>query len=87
MAFQQFLNLYPDAQQREDAMFYLLKSGYHYAAGSREDKVKERMQQVVNDFDKLATSFRDSKYMEQAQEIYTKSRAALAAIEQNEQQQ
>ncbi|MCR4658716.1 MAG: outer membrane protein assembly factor BamD [Bacteroidales bacterium] len=84
VSFQAFLNLYPEAQQREDATFYLLRSGYLYAIGSREDKMKERLQQVVNDFDKFATSFRDSKYMSQAQDIYTQSRAALAKIEESE---
>lgn len=86
MSFKSFLDLYPEAKEREDAMFYMLRSGYLYAIGSREDKMKERLQQVVNDFDRFATSFRDSKYLAQAQDIYTKSRAALAKIEQSENQ-
>lgn len=76
-----FLDLYPEAPMREDAMFYMLRSGYRYAAGSREDKQKERMQQVVNDFDRFSNSFKNSKYLNEARDIYTRARAALAKIE------
>jgi hypothetical protein len=49
--------------------------------GSQESKMKERLQQVVNDFDRFAASFQDSKYLAQAQDYYTKAKAALAALE------
>ena len=83
-SFKRFLNLYPEAEQREEASFYLLEAGYRYAAGSREEKQRERFQQVLNDFEKFSTGFRDSKHMARAQEIYTKSRAALTAIEEQQ---
>lgn len=79
-----FLNLYPEAPMREDAMFYMLRSGYRFAANSREEKQKERMQQVVNDFDRFSSSFSNSKYLSEAQDIYTKARAALAKMEQSD---
>ena len=80
-SFKQFLNLYPEAPQREEAMYYQLEAGYRYAAGSREDKQRERMQQVVNDFDSFSSSFADSKHLAAAQNIYTRARAALTDIE------
>ncbi len=80
-SFKQFLNLYPDATEREEAMFYMLRSGYLYAIGSREDKKRERLQQVVNDFDSFSSSFTASKHLAEAQDIYTKTRAAIAAID------
>jgi outer membrane protein assembly factor BamD len=76
-----FINLYPEAPMREDAMYYLLKSGYRFAIGSREEKQRERLQQVVNDFDRFNSSFSNSKYLSEAQDIYTKTRAALAKLE------
>lgn len=76
-----FLNLYPEAPMREDAMFYMLRSGYLYAIGSREEKQRERLQQVVNDFDRFSSSFKDSKHLAEAQQIYTNTRAALATLE------
>ena len=82
VSLQRFLNNYPDSPLREDAMFYMLASGYEYGMGSQESKMKERLQQVVNDFDKFATSFHDSKYLSQAQDYYTRAKAAIAALEQ-----
>lgn len=76
-----FLNHYPESPYREDAMFYILRSGYEFGINSREDKIKERLQLVVNDFDKFATTFTDSKYLTEAQKIYTDSKAKLAELE------
>ena len=78
---QTFLNNYPDAPYREQAMFYIIVSGYQYGINSQEGKMRERLQRVVNDFDRFATSFKDSKQLAEAQEIYTKSKAALADLE------
>ncbi len=83
VALNQFLNNYPDSPYREDAMYYIIKSGYEYAINSREDKMKERLQQVINNFDKFAVTFKNSKYMSDCQNIYTKCKEALAAIENN----
>ena len=80
-SFKNFINLYPDAPMREDAMFYMLRSGYLYAIGSREEKQRERLQQVTGDFDRFSSSFKDSKYLAEAQDIYTKARAALTDLE------
>ena len=76
-----FLNLYPEAPMREDAMFYMLVSSYHYATNSREDKKRERLQQVINDFDRVVSGISNAKYLAEAQDIYTKTRAELAKME------
>lgn len=83
-SFKQFINLYPESEMREDAMYYMLVSSYRYAMGSREDKMYERLQQVVNDFDKFNSSFNNSKYLATAQDIYTKTRAKMAEINQKQ---
>lgn len=75
-----FINLYPDSPKKEDAMFYVIKSGYIYATNSREDKMKERLEAVVNDFNKFATTFQDSKHIKESQDIYTKCQALLATM-------
>jgi len=80
-SFKRFLSLYPEADMREDAMYYMLESSFRYAINSREDKMYERLQQVVNDFDKFNSSFSKSKYIASAQDIYTKTRAAMAQLE------
>ena len=80
-SFKRFLNLYPEAAEREDAMFYQLDAGYRFAINSREDKQKERLQQVLNDFERFNSNFADSKRLSAAQAIYTKARAALTDLE------
>lgn len=82
-SFKQFLNLYPEAEQREEAMFLMLDAGYRYAINSRLDKQHERLQQVLNDFERFSSSFANSKHLAAAQTIYTKTRAALTDIENN----
>ena len=81
VSLQRFLNNYPDSPYKEQAMFYMLASGYEYGMGSQESKMRERLQQVVNDFDRFATSFSNSRMMAQAQDYYTKAKAALASLE------
>ena len=76
-----FLNLYPEAPMRSDAMYYMLYSGYKYAINSREDKKRERLQQVVADFDRVVSGITDPKQLADAQDIYTKTREALAKME------
>lgn len=84
ISLQTFLNNYPDTEYKEMAMIYQLLSGYEYAINSKESKMKERLQQVVNDFDKFSATFQQSQYMAKAQDIYTKAKAAIAKLEAKE---
>ncbi len=43
--------------------------------------MKKRLRQVVNNFDKFATMFKNSKYLSECQDIYTKCMAELAKLE------
>ena len=42
--------------------------------------MKERLQQVVNNFDKFAATFNNSKYMSDCQNIYNRCKAELAKL-------
>lgn len=79
-----FLNLYPMSQYREEAMYIILRAGYIYASNSREDKMQERLQAVINDFDSFVALFGDSKYLAPSQEIYTRTKALLSQLEEKE---
>ena len=81
VALKNFINLYPDSPKKEDAMFYVIKAGYEYGVNSREDKVKERLEAVINDFNQFATLFQNSKYLKESQTIYTKCQAIIAGLE------
>ena len=81
-----FVSLYPEAPMREDAVFYLLQSGYRYAEGSREELQRERYQQVLADYERFRSSLQTQKYVDEAGRIYTRSRAALSTLEGGAQQ-
>lgn len=80
-SFGRFLDLYPEAELREEATFYQLDASFRYAINSSQAKQRERLQQVLNDFEKYSASFADSPRMAEAQQIYTKARAALTDLE------
>ena len=77
-----YVNLYPESPHYEEAMFYMLSAGYQYAINSTEEKMQERLQEVLNDFEKFSTAFPQSKNITKAQHIYTKARAMLTDLEQ-----
>lgn len=81
VSMQSFLNNYPESALREEAMFYMLASGYEYGINSTEEKMRERLRQVVTDFDRFSASIHDSKRLALAQGFYTKAKAALAAMD------
>lgn len=76
-----YVNLYPESPYYEDALFYMLHSGYQYAINSTDEKIKERLQEVLNDFEKFAATFPQSKHMAKAQSLYSKARAKLTDLE------
>lgn len=80
VSLQDFLIEYPESPMREEATFYLLRSGYEYAINSVPERQRERLGQVVNDFEKMVATFKDSKYLEEARDIYTKTRTALSEL-------
>ena len=81
VALKNFLNYYPDSPYREDAMFYIINAGYEYAINSREEKIVERLELVVSDFNRYATQITNEKRLSQCQSIYTKCKAELAKRE------
>ncbi|MBQ8045915.1 MAG: hypothetical protein IJ269_06140, partial [Bacteroidales bacterium] len=62
---------------KEDAMYYIILSGYEYAINSTESKIVERLNLVINDFEKFAALFSNSKYTKATQDIHDKCRAEL----------
>lgn len=84
VSLQSFISNYPESHFKTDAMYYMIASGYEYGINSQESKVKERLQQVVSDFDRFSSSLQGSQHLPKAQQIYTDAKAAIAKIEKNE---
>ncbi len=74
VSFKNFLNDYPDlTDKRENAMYYIVLSGYEFARNSVEDKLKERYETVILDYERYSVVFsnmKDKKKQEQLEKIY-----------------
>jgi outer membrane protein assembly factor BamD len=68
-ALKAFLNEYPDAKYREEAMYYIILAGHKFASNSIEDKKKERYQSVMLDYQKFASLYPSSKKLSELQKI------------------
>ena len=78
VSFKNFLNDYPDlSEKRENAMYYIVLSGYEFACNSVEDKLKERYESVILDYERYSVVFsnmKDKKKREQLEKIYNESK-------------
>jgi hypothetical protein len=72
------LNDYPDlTEKREDAMYYIVLAGYEFARNSVENKLKERYETVILDYERYSVVFsnmKDKKKQEQLKKIYNESK-------------
>jgi outer membrane protein assembly factor BamD len=78
VSFKRFLNDYPDvSQKRENAMYYIVLAGYKYANNSVEDKLKERFEEVILDYERYSVVFanmKDEKKRKELENIYNESK-------------
>lgn len=74
VALTNFLTKYSDqTQYRQDAMYYIVLSGYHYAKKSVLEKQKERWNSMILDYERYATlfeNFTDKSKVEDLKEKY-----------------
>ncbi len=73
VAFATLLNSYPESMRADEYMLMIIKSYYHYAELSVEEKKKERFGQVVSEFNNFTDRFPDSKLKQEAEHYYTLS--------------
>jgi outer membrane protein assembly factor BamD len=78
VSFKNFLNDYPDlTEKRENAMYYIVLAGYEFARNSVADKLKERYESVILDYERYSVVFsnmKDKKKQEQLEKIYNESK-------------
>ena len=68
-ALKNFLNEYPDAPNREDAMYFIIIAGYEFAKNSIEDKRIERLKWVISDYEKFLAFYPESKKIKKLETI------------------
>ena len=57
---------YPDTDNKEDILYFILKSNYYFAQNSVSSKQKERYESALDAYNELVFQYPDTKYMKDA---------------------
>ena len=68
-ALKNFLNDYPDANYREEAMYYVVLAGFKYAENSINDKKQERLEAAINDYQKFEALYPESTKLKELKKL------------------
>ena len=81
---------YVSSARREDLSMLILRSRYHLALQSVEEKRISRYREVIDEYYAFANDFPESKYLKEAQEFFQKSETAVkkkgASLEEKEEE-
>jgi outer membrane protein assembly factor BamD len=80
VAFEVLMKEFPDTKYRAEASFYILKSNYLYALRSVDDKKPKRLEATIQYYANFVDRFAKTKYMKEAEQIYSKSQQLLESI-------
>ena len=72
---------YASAERREQFQFLVLRSRFHLARQSVEEKRLERFRQTIDDYYGFVNEFPESKHLKEAQTYLTRSQKALKGQE------
>jgi outer membrane protein assembly factor BamD len=73
VALQNLLKDFPNSAHKEEIEFLVIKSQYLLAVNSIETKKEERFNATVESYHKFVDSFKNSKYLKQAESYYVNS--------------
>ncbi len=73
VALQNLMKEFPNSPHKEETEFLLIKSQYLLAVNSIETKKEERYNATVESYHKFVDSFKNSKYLKQAESYYVNS--------------
>lgn len=69
VALDNFIADYPGTPFREDAFYYKIEASYQYALNSVDSKVKVRLDETLENYEKFLKQFPESKYRGKADKI------------------
>lgn len=79
-SFKNSINDFPDTPYKEEMDFLTIKSGYLYAKNSIQDKKSERFLETIDYYQKFVDSYKESKFIKEAQDIYNSCRRELELL-------
>jgi outer membrane protein assembly factor BamD len=80
VALQNMLRDFPGSPHREEIQFLIIKSSYLLAENSVESKREERLNATIENYHSFVDKYKDSKFMEDAEEYYSKALRELEKI-------
>lgn len=66
-----------DNQYREDIMYYIVASNYHYATNSIAEKQYDRFLVLTDEYYNFISEFPDSKYKKEVDQMFAKAQAHI----------
>lgn len=69
---------YPDTENREQILYFIMKSYYFYAHNSVDEKQVERYQQAIEIYNDIMYLFPDTKYQRELNTMHKNAREKLA---------
>jgi outer membrane protein assembly factor BamD len=81
-AFNNILKEYPDTENKEEVLFYIVKSYYNYALNSIEAKQEERYQAAIEAYNDFIYLYPESEFSKEADNL---NKSAYKQIEKNKQ--
>lgn len=76
-ALESVMDDFPDSENREEILYFIMKSYYYYAINSVDDKQEERFQQAVEIYNDIMYLFPETKYQ---RELNTMQKNAMAKL-------
>ena len=71
---------YPYSTMKEEFSFLILKSKYHLAQQSVKDKVKERLENTIDEYYGFLNEYPSSKYLNEAKRIFEKAQEKFKSL-------
>jgi len=78
--FNNILKEYPETKDKEEILYYVIKTYYKYAKASIEDKMKDRHSKTVQAYNEFLAQYPESGFLDDAKELNAKSQKELDAI-------
>ena len=80
-AFNNVIRDYPDTKNKEEILFYIIKSYFYYAEKSIKDKQLERYQSAIEAYNDLKYLFPESVFMEDATEMHENAQEEVSVFQ------
>lgn len=85
VCFNNVLKDYPETKDREEILFYVVKTYFKYAKESIEDKKKERISKSVQAYNDFVSQYPESDFLSEAKDMKTKGQKEIDAIYERDQ--